>query len=154
MRRPAAARRNRRAAWRASGRVSVSNGLLTDAAIAAAAADMTHVVDERGRACRKKDWLARRAQARDVAECLFRAVALAKREPPAEPALATRDDFEALARLFAETASPALATAAGLAARARRGAGASHSHAAVGPAARAPDRPSEARGPGRVRSKP
>ena len=102
------------------GDVSEPNGLLTDAAIAAAAADMTHVVDERGRACRKKDWLAHERKL--LAECLFRAVALAKREPPAEPALATRDDFEALARLFAETASPALATAAADV-RARRGAG-------------------------------
>ena len=51
-----------------------------------AAADMTHVVDERGRACRKKDWLAHERKL--LAECLFRAVALAKREPPAEPALA------------------------------------------------------------------
>ena len=129
------------------GDVSVSNGLLTDAAIAAAAADMTHVVDERGRACRKKDWLAHERKL--LAECLFRAVALAKREPPAEPALATRDDFEALARLFAETASPALATAAAdVRARARRWRAARRS----GPGRRAPDRRSEARGPGRVRS--
>jgi nuclear pore complex protein Nup205 len=104
------------------------SGLLTDAAIAAAAADMTHVVDERGRACRKKDWLAHERKL--LAECLFRAVALAKREPPAEPALATRDDFEALARLFAETASPALATAA---ADVRARAAAMESGAAVGP---------------------
>ena len=129
------------------GDVSVSNGLLTDAAIAAAAADMTHVVDERGRACRKKDWLAHERKL--LAECLFRAVALAKREPPAEPALATRDDFEALARLFAETASPALATAAAdVRAPPRRWRAARRS----GPGRRAPDRRSEARGPGRVRS--
>ena len=82
---------------------------------------MTHVVDERGRACRKKDWLAHERKL--LAECLFRAVALAKREPPAEPALATRDDFEALARLFAETASPALATAAADVRARARGAG-------------------------------
>ena len=104
-------------------------GLLSDAAIAAAAADMTHVVDERGRLCRKKDWLAHERKL--LAECLHRAVALAKRIHPSgssleanQKCLAARDDFESLARLFAETASPVLATAA---ADVRDG----HDHAAV-----------------------
>ena len=125
------------------GDVSEPIGLLTDAAIAAAAADMTHVVDERGRACRKKDWLAHERKL--LAECLFRAVALAKREPPAEPALATRDDFEALARLFAETASPALATAA---ADVRARAAALESGAAVGPGPQGAGPPERSAGPG------
>ena len=113
---------------------SSTPGLMTDAAIAAAAADMTHVVDERGRACRKKDWLAHERKL--LAECLFRAVAVAKREPsdsgtasPSLSAFATREDFESLARLFAETASPALATAA---ADVRARAAAVESGAAVG----------------------
>jgi nuclear pore complex protein Nup205 len=109
-------------------------GLLSDAAIAAAAADMTHVVDERGRLCRKKDWLAHERKL--LAECLHRAVALAKRIHPSgsnteanQKCLAARDDFESLARLFAETASPVLATAA---ADVRARAAATESAAAVG----------------------
>ena len=109
-------------------------GLLSDAAIAAAAADMTHVVDERGRLCRKKDWLAHERKL--LAECLHRAVALAKRIHQSgsnteanQKCLAARDDFESLARLFAETASPVLATAA---ADVRARAAATESAAAVG----------------------
>ena len=137
-------------------------GLMTDAAIAAAAADMTHVVDERQRACRKKDWLAHERKL--LARCLFRAVAVVAREPttgssPAgDSTFATREDFESLARLFAETASPVLATAA---ADVRARAAAMESGAAVGsglagsgpsePGAGSGSGPSAARG-GRFRS--
>lgn len=72
-------------------------------------AALEFVTDERGRLCRKTDWLSHERKL--VGECLFHAVSCVG--PPADQSrIVSQNDAENLTKLFSDVAVPVLATAA------------------------------------------